>query len=385
MPHAPLRLAVCFVGQFLRHASLDSRIEDILGGDTIYDAFVATSTQNYERKEQNTFDAHQNADTRGKEICDHLRERGFSGCTISMTPYNSRTFFNATQHLGLQNSRGLYPLRILSYFATISRCVELAAASVHDSGQPDMYAGLIVTRLEVLRHAQLPVATRRRLRLQDHWLKDYRRSQGERLLIHSSHPALARRSWWHEALRRYDIVGLKRRYTPTELLALAGLDEQFFFGRWSCMHRFVQLSDAFGQLYREEVHANEPGRLLYAFVAREQRQPWAQGPVLGALSDWVRFRRPRHERSDSFQYGRAFRRQLLDEVAPLPVHSCTMHACAMPTPTHWRLTPRASSWKAMEGHGRPHATGFELEGHGRPWKASRHGLRARAERMSHHM
>ena len=122
-----------------------------------------------------------------------------------------------------------------------------------------------------------------------------------------------------------------------------------------------QLSDAFGQLYREEVHANEPGRLLYAFVAREQRQPWAQGPVLGALSDWVRFRRPRHERSDSFQYGRAFRRQLLDEVAPLPVHSCTMHACAMPTPTHWRLTPRASSWKAMEGHGRPHATGFELE------------------------
>jgi hypothetical protein len=136
-------IAICFVGQFLRHAKMSRVVSDVFRtsatstpGGVAFDAYFSMSTQHTELD--------RNDRVSGVELCGDLtQKRHFRSCQADLREYDGNYFVNATKHLGFKG-KDLYPHRTASFFSTISRCVERVKAS---SVQYDL---LVVTRIDVI-------------------------------------------------------------------------------------------------------------------------------------------------------------------------------------------------------------------------------------------
>ena len=108
-------VAFCFVGQFIRHATLTRDVRRF--GASRYHAFVASSLQHEEERAGDVVDS--------VALCEQLRAVGFSGCDALLEPYNASEYYRLTKHLGLRafydRDVFLYPHRIASFFSTVSR------------------------------------------------------------------------------------------------------------------------------------------------------------------------------------------------------------------------------------------------------------------------
>ena len=80
----PGAIAVCFVGQFIRHKTMSSRIGDKLGNNITYHAFVTSSTQHEELSPNDVVD--------GPALCSSLVGRGFDDCQLDLQPYDAGLF-----------------------------------------------------------------------------------------------------------------------------------------------------------------------------------------------------------------------------------------------------------------------------------------------------
>jgi len=139
------QIAVCFVGQFIRHSEVTANIQKLFGPHH-FDAFVATSMQHSELNSSDFVNAN--------AICDNLRHiGGFRSCQSQLEHYNGTEFVSRTLNLGFQNlNNGLYPHRILSFFSSIQRCMLMVSNSSHwdDVGSHSYYSTVVVTRLDVI-------------------------------------------------------------------------------------------------------------------------------------------------------------------------------------------------------------------------------------------
>lgn len=101
-------VAFCFVGQFIRHATLTRDVQRF--GAARYHAFVASSLQHEEERPGDVVDS--------VALCEQLQAVGFSGCDALLEPYNASAYYRLTKHLGLRafydRDVFLYPHRIVS-------------------------------------------------------------------------------------------------------------------------------------------------------------------------------------------------------------------------------------------------------------------------------
>ena len=86
-------VAFCFVGQFIRHATLTRDVRRF-GALAHYHAFVASSLQHEEERPGDVVDS--------ATLCSQLRAVGFSGCDALLEPYNASAYYRLTKHLGLR-------------------------------------------------------------------------------------------------------------------------------------------------------------------------------------------------------------------------------------------------------------------------------------------
>merc|ERR1712185_181986 len=88
-PHRPGRLsiAVCFVGQFLRHGALQHSITHKLGPHT-YTAFLSSSTRHEETNSKELVDE--------AAECSKLIKLGFTSCVPDFTEYNASVYYEKT-------------------------------------------------------------------------------------------------------------------------------------------------------------------------------------------------------------------------------------------------------------------------------------------------
>ena len=163
-------IAVCFVGQFIRHPQLENSsgfaiLRMLQGVQGSLDAFVASSTQHVERNSSDSVDSEQ--------LCLELRRGGFMHCETQLLPYNGSRHLETARSFGLQLDNGLFPFRIASFFSTIQRCLGMVHQRAHRKGT-EVYGAVVVTRLDVLPHI--------------HHAKNRHRSSG---------PRLTELSFWH--------------------------------------------------------------------------------------------------------------------------------------------------------------------------------------------
>lgn len=74
-------IAVCFIGQFPRHGTMERRVDDVFGvtGSGVqYDAFVATSDQHTETEPDDKVNR--------QILCEMLKARGFRSCQAQLEP-----------------------------------------------------------------------------------------------------------------------------------------------------------------------------------------------------------------------------------------------------------------------------------------------------------
>lgn len=185
-----MRIAVCFVGQFIRHATLQESISTILGPYS-YSAFIASSTQQVETNSDDKVN--------GTSVCADLIFRGFESCRYDLIPYDARLYADMMANTDFQRRDGLLSFRSLSLFSTISRCVSNVRA-FEESERQDFVA-TVVTRLDVISKV--------------HVVGGMKVSSPDRY-----------RSLWGRALK-YDVIGSKK---------VAGMfDDRFFLGRYVSM------------------------------------------------------------------------------------------------------------------------------------------------------
>jgi len=103
------KVAVCLAGQFLRGAKLNAfnirkRFSAALGASSTYDAFLATSTQQFEDRLL--------PETNASMVCDNIKTKGFDSCTAEATLYDGATFLAASSSLEFRLPNGLYPHRV---------------------------------------------------------------------------------------------------------------------------------------------------------------------------------------------------------------------------------------------------------------------------------
>ena len=234
-----LNIAVCLVGQFIRHGRLDMDIRTKFGSRrNAYTAFLTTSTQHGETEPNDLVD----------EVaeCNALLERGFTSCVPNLLPYNATHFVHQSDKLEFQTNNGLFPFRTASLFSTISRCIRdvrihsdklilSGNASLQSPDSTSAFDAIIVTRMDTINHISRVGIT-----------------EGK---IADSLLDINGADWWDRALS-YDVVGEKRM---PELI-----DDRGFFGRTEAMLCFEFLIDQFQHLFTDRT--NSPERLLYAFL-----------------------------------------------------------------------------------------------------------------------
>jgi|AntAceMinimDraft_5_1070358.scaffolds.fasta_scaffold128330_1 hypothetical protein len=129
---------------------MKTKIQNMLGGNKSFDAFVATSDQHYEEtlgKKAHPVDA--------SEVCREIKSAGFRRCAVDVEHFNVSVFMNATQHLPFQiKSSLLYPHRIASLFSTVSRCMTLVRDA--ESRLEVAYQMVFVSRLDVIDMVRTP-------------------------------------------------------------------------------------------------------------------------------------------------------------------------------------------------------------------------------------
>ena len=227
------RVAVCFVGQFLRHGQLTGPgIQDRFGDDVKYDAFLASS-------DQHTEEAMTGDKVTEGSVCENLLNHGFSNCTTDIQPYNGSVFIELTKNMApFQMSNGLYPYRIASFFSTIQRCARLVEradealrAEARNGGG---YAAVMVTRIDVV--SELLVV--RTLRRQSHRLNG--------------------RRWWKRiGGGQFDMVAKRYDKKPPRI------EDRVFFGSRQAMLPLVTLYDNFDGSWHALATHQTPELLLW--------------------------------------------------------------------------------------------------------------------------
>ena len=224
--HAPppdTTVAFCFVGQFIRHATLVRDVRRF--GAARYHAFVASSLQHSEERAGDVVDS--------ATLCEQLRAVGFSGCDALLEPYNASAYYRLTKHLGLRaffaRDVFLYPHRIASFFSTVSRA---ARAAESHSVRFDM---VVFTRLDTLDTVSpLPQPTS---------------------------------SWW-AAAAMHDAVAIRHS---------GAVEDRFFLGRLATMRAFSRLFGRFLALYDAEHAFCSPETILFRFLSEEAAAAsWSQ-------------------------------------------------------------------------------------------------------------
>lgn len=216
-------VAFCFVGQFIRHATLTRDVRRF--GAARYHAFVASSLQHEEERAGDVVDS--------ATLCGQLRAVGFSGCDALLEPYNASAFYERTRHLGLRafydRDVFLYPHRIASFFSTVSR---VARAVESHSTRFDM---LVFTRLDTLDTiSPLPQPSP---------------------------------SWW-AAAAMHDAVAIRHG---------GAVEDRFFLGRFATMRAFSRLFGRFLALYDAEHAFCSPETILFRFLSEEAAaSSWSQ-------------------------------------------------------------------------------------------------------------
>lgn len=158
------RVAVCFVGQFVREASPSAAASAVFGlplaaspAAVHFDAFVATSDRRRELPAAVAGAAGEEAGQSGlldsASLATRLRERcGFSKVNISTSPYDPIPYaWEAARSLGAalccepSPSHAWMPHRVLSWLDSVQRCTRMAA----ESAPVGTYRLLLLTRLDV--------------------------------------------------------------------------------------------------------------------------------------------------------------------------------------------------------------------------------------------
>lgn len=218
---APSNVAVCFVGQFIRHQMMEGNIQQKFGAadassSISYSAFVASSTQHDEMKPNDVVN--------GDELCSALINHGFKECKRSLETYNPAIFAAKSEGLEFQSENGIFPFRSASFFSTISRCIDLI---IEEDENNTHYDAIVMTRLDVMN------------------------------VITPLNPSMPSSTWWKRAMS-YDMVGAKR---------MPGLlDDRFFLGKRAVMLKFKEVYNKFNSLYTTKI--NSPERMLYSFAHR---------------------------------------------------------------------------------------------------------------------
>ena len=142
---APLpRVAICFAG-FLRNATLTETIQNKMGGDATYDAFVETWSDQFELDRRT--DA---VPVSGRHVCKTLRSQGFDRCRYDVLNYDPGPFYNATSSRCIleRGKYGLpiYPHRLASYLSMFTRCME----SIQDAERvaAARFDAIVLTRMD---------------------------------------------------------------------------------------------------------------------------------------------------------------------------------------------------------------------------------------------
>jgi hypothetical protein len=146
------RVAVCLVG-FARTRHLERELGFRAFGDLIgdssadYHAFIEAPSQPFEIEQPSVH----NPPVRGGALCAALLARCFRSCSHRLVAYDPREYRNRTrgqclvQH-GIYVGAHIYPLRVMSYLAQISRCLD----RVRIEHARAAYSWILVTRLDKL-------------------------------------------------------------------------------------------------------------------------------------------------------------------------------------------------------------------------------------------
>ena len=78
----------------------------------------------------------------GAKLCRDLRQRNrFQDCRYDLRPYNASVYLEASRGLepdgALVNRLGLYPMRIVSLFSTLKRCLDLVELTEANANSAD--------------------------------------------------------------------------------------------------------------------------------------------------------------------------------------------------------------------------------------------------------
>jgi hypothetical protein len=266
-------VAICFCGQFLRHAKMHQSITEKFGSiGMLYDAFVASSTQHVEEDKNDTVS--------DSELCTHLLEQGFRRCITDLVPYDIFFWINSTREFPLRFENGLYAYRIASYFSTISRCLEQIRMTELEFGEhlrqagqshfhhfqtpadPVKYDKIFVTRLDTVN------------------------------LVSATHAAA---EWW-DHLNDFDIICSRKSVNV--------IDDRFFGGARDAMLPLAGLTDYF-LASRGTLLGTYPERELFQFFASQEfRAALGRTPRIKLGPDFVRingFKRNTRKYEEGFQ------------------------------------------------------------------------------------